>query len=165
MKKTLLIIVGSLFITMTASGQKLFLIGEHSYPCTETFTLQPNSDEYYINDLNVLFAKDGNKALLGVCTKTVDVLIRGKLIIYLEDGTVISLTDGGIFDYVDKIASAGYYLTIDDLNKLKSSNIFRIRYTLEDEYGDLGTFGGNFSASNSGRSSIDFPTIIAEFYR
>lgn len=162
MKKILIILTVTLFISQTAKGQNLFFIGENSYPCTVAFKLESDSDEYYINDLNVLFAKDENKALIAVSTETTDVLIRGKLIIYLDDGTVISLIDKGIFDYVNKVASAVYYLANEELGKMKNSNIFSIRYSLENEYGYAGAFGGNFSASN--RSKIDFPALILDFF-
>lgn len=150
---------------MTAKGQNLFLIGEQSYPCTETFTLQSNSDEFYINDLNVLFAKDGKAALIAVSTKTEDVLIRGKLVIYLDDGMVLTSTDQGNYDYVDKIASAVYDLTDEELDKMRNSNIKTVRYALENEYGNASAFGGNFSASNKGGSKVDFPVIISDFLK
>ena len=60
MKKILIIVIATLHFTLTVKGQNLFLIGEKSYSCTQTITLQSNSDEFYINDLNVSLAKDGN---------------------------------------------------------------------------------------------------------
>lgn len=151
MKKILIILTATLFITLTLKGQNLFFISENSYPCTETITLQTNSNEYYINDLNVLFARQGTLALVAVSTKTIDVLISGKLIIYLDDGTVITCNDARISDYVDKIATAVYYLTIEELSKMKKSNINTVRYALEGEtYGSTAAHGGTFSASNKG---------------
>ena len=161
MKKNLFILTATLFITLAAKGQNLFFIGENSYACTETITLQSNTDKYYINDLNVLFAKQGTLGLIVVSAKTIDVLFRGKIIIYLDDGTVITCNDSQISDYVDKIASAIYYFKIEDLSKMKNSNINTVRYTLEDEYGNVGAFGGNFSASNRGTPT---KTIITEFF-
>jgi len=161
MKNILIILTATLFFALTAKGQNLFFIGENSYPCTETFTFQANSDKYYINDLNVLIAKDGKTALFVVSTETIDVLIRGKLVIYLDDGTVITLTDNGNYDYVDKIASAVYYLTNEELNKMKNSNINTVRYKLEDEGGRSSIHGGNFSASNKGTPT---KTLITEFF-
>jgi len=164
MIKTLFFLSVTLFFTLTAKGQNLFLIGDKSYPCSETYTLKSNSDEYYINDLNVVFAKDGQTALFGVKTKTVDVLIRGELMIYLDDGTVITLTDQENHDYVDKIASAVYYLTNEDLSKMKKSNINTIRYTLLDEDDWQPVTGGNFSASNKEHNRTDFPAIVSGFF-
>ncbi len=162
MKKIPIILISLFFITLTANGQNLFFIGENSYPCTETFTLKSNSDEFYINDLKVLFARDGKKAHFVVNAKTEgDLVIQGKLIIYLDDGTVITLDDPEIYDYVNKVASAMYYLNNQELSKMKISNVNMVRYTLAQEDGSGHTFGGNFSASNK-----DIPTkdIIAKFF-
>ena len=161
MKRVLFIIILPIFISLSAKGQSLFFIGEKSYPCTESFTLQVNSNEYYLSDLNVLFAKDGEKALFAVSTKTIDVIIRGKLIIYLNDGIVIILNNSAVHDYVNKIASSVYYLTNEELIKLKKSNINTIRYTLAEENGASSPFGGNFSASNE---TTNFPSVITEFF-
>lgn len=164
MKRPLIISMSILLISLTAGGQNLFFIGENSYPSTKSFTLKSNSDEYYINDLNILFARDGKSALFGVSTKTIEVFIRGRLMIYLDNGEVITLTDQGNYAYVDKIASAAYYLTNKELGKMKSSNINTVRYSLENEYGTKSAFGGDFSASNKGNPRIDFPAIISEFF-
>ena len=164
MKKILFILSSILFITIMAKGQNFFYIGENTYPCTETFTLQTNSDEYYINDLNVLFAKDEKTPLFVVSTETIDVLIRGKLIIYLDNGTVVTLTEKGNYDYVDKIASTVFYLTNEELNKMKKSNINTVRYSLELEDNGVSPFGGYFTASNKGRTKTDFPALITEFF-
>ena len=127
-------------------------------------TYATNSDEFYINDLNVLFAKDEKTPLLVVSTETIDVLIRGKLIIYLDNGTVLTLTEKGNYDYVDKIASTVFYLTNEELNKMKKSNINTVRYSLELEDNGVTPFGGNFTASNKGRTKTDFPALITEFF-
>ena len=171
MKKILIILTVTLFISMTAKGQNLFFFGERSYPCSDTFTLQSNSGS---NNLNILFAKDGTKALLVVSIKPMsEVLFTGNLIIYLDDGTVITCIDNGKNDYVDKIASAVYYLTNEQLSKLKGSNINTIRYELKGGYRGYPSEEGSFSASNKVSSTkttkgnstkIDFPALITEFY-
>jgi hypothetical protein len=68
LKKIWIITTVVLFINLTAKGQNLFLIGERSYPCTKTITLESNADSGY--DLNVCVAKDGNAGLIGVSTKS-----------------------------------------------------------------------------------------------
>ena len=161
--KRIIIILTTVFFALTAQGQNLFHIGQQSFPCTEIFKLQSNSEEFYINDLNVLFGKDGEKALLIVSTKTMNVLIRGILIVYLDNGMVITLKDNGINDYVNKIASSVYYLTFNDLDKMKKSNINTIRYILEDKNYKDSPFGGNFTASNK-EKMYDFRKVISNFF-
>ena len=161
MKKILGILIATLFLTLPAKTQNLLFIGDQSYPSTESYTLQSNSND--ANDLNVLLAKDGEKALFAVSTRTMyDLFIDGKLIIYLDDGAVITLNDNGFNDYVDKTTKAVYYLTDVELNKIKNSNINTVRYSLEQPDGvDL---GGNFTASNKGDSKTDFTAVVSEFF-
>ena len=76
------------------------------------------------------------------------ILIRGKLIIYLDDGTVISCIDRGKYDYVDNVTTTVYYLTADELSKMKNSNINTVRYALKCGNCSMSSEEGNFSASN-----------------
>ena len=157
MKKIPIILISMLFITLTANGQNLFFIGENSYPSTESFALQSNLDDG--EDLNVLFAKDGATAVIAVTTKSSlqGTIISGKLIIYLDDGTVITCMDRGESYYVDDTAKAVYSLTNEQVNKMKNSNINTVRYTLNIyEIKEV-----NRSASNKGISTND---LIAEFF-
>jgi len=157
MKKIPIILISMLFITLTANGQNLFFIGENSYPCTESFTLQSNLDDG--EDLNVLFAKDGATAVIAVTTKSSQqgTIISGKLIIYLDDGTVITCMDRGESYYVDDTAKAVYSLTNEQVNKMKNSNINTVRYTLK--IYDIKEV--NRSASNKGILTKD---LIAKFF-
>jgi len=149
---------------MTVKGQNLFFYGEQSFPCTEAVSLKANSGDQ-IKDLNVLFAKHGKQALFIINTEVENLLIRNKLIIYLNDGNVIGLDDEEYYDYVDNTATTLYTLNKEDLNKLKNSNIHTIRFRLEGE-DDLATYlfeGGSFTASNKG-NRYDFPALITEFF-
>ncbi|HLT32164.1 MAG TPA: hypothetical protein VKZ98_00110 [Aquaticitalea sp.] len=157
MKKIPIILIPILFITLTANGQNLFFIGENSYTCSESFALQSNLDDG--EDLNVLFAKDGATAVIAVTTKSSlqGTIISGKLIIYLDDGTVITCMDRGESYYVDDTAKAVYSLTNEQVNKMKNSNINTVGYTLK-KY-DIQEV--NRSASNKGISTMD---LIAKFF-
>ena len=166
MKQILIIGILAISFTLKTNGQNLVFIGENSYNCTDTFTLQSNSEDSYSNDLNIVFAKDGEKGLLVVSSKLVSsVRISGKLIIYLDDGNVITCVDRGIKDNVDDIATTGYHLTDSELNKLKKSNIHTIRYTIKcSECLSNPLYEGNHSASNKGSLKTDFPKVVADFY-
>lgn len=148
-------------------AQNFAFIGENSYPSTEKYTLQSNSDKEIINNLTVVFAKEGAKGLIILSSKLSNsVKISGKLIIYLEDGTVISCVDRGINDNVDDVAISAYYLTIEELNKLKNSNINKIRYQIDCPVcGPFNSWEGVYSASNKGSSKTNFTTIVSEFYK
>ena len=156
MKKSLIIIIVSVCINLTATGQNLFLIGEKSYPCTNAITLESNTN-YRYEDLNVFLAKDGKSGLVGVSRKSFQPeKFTGKLIIYLEDGNVITCNESVAAEKVDDDVKALYNLTADQLNKLKTSNIYTVKYTLTwlDEK--------NFSASNKG---VKTSTLISAFFK
>ena len=167
MKRIIILVILAITHTINTNGQNFVFIGENSYPSTEKYTLQSNSDKEIINDLLLVFAKDGAKGLIILSSKlTNSVKISGKLVIYLDDGTVISCVDRGINDNVDDIAISAYYLTTAELTKMKHSNINTVRYQIECPIcGPFNSWEGVYSASNNGSSSIDFRTIITEFYK
>ena len=160
MKKNLIILIVTFFSILTAKGQNLFFIGENSYPCTESFALKSNLDDG--EDLNILFAKDGATAVFVVNSKsTLETIFGGKLIIYLDDGTVITCIDREESYNVDDTAKAVYSLTNEQVNKMKNSNINTVGYTLI----IMGIKEVNRSASNKGSSTkTDFPEIITDFF-
>ena len=162
MKKILIILTATLFITLTVKGQNLFFIGEESYPCTETITLQTNSQSAIVSDLKVLFAKDGTTGLIVVGARTLtEVFISGKLIIYLDDGAVITCKNRVKYDYIDNIAKSVYNLTNEQLSKMKNSNINTVRYELKSDKSYGSGEDGNYSASNKGTQT---KTLITEFF-
>ena len=162
MKKLLAYTALGLLITFSLNGQNLFLIGENSYPCTEEITLQPNS--YEASNLDISLAKNGEKGLFAISTESdFGAIFNEKLIIYLEDGTVIICNEKKASEYVDERAKALYSLTDDQLVKLKSSNIHTVRYTLEtgSDRGLLSDMEWNWSASNKGAPT---KTIFTDFF-
>jgi hypothetical protein len=165
MKQILILLIAPLFFIQTSYSQEFFFLKEKSYPCTETFTLKSDSDNSDVKDLNVLLGKDGK---LGVFIVSIEAYstrrITGKLIIYLDDGTVISCIDRGINDNVNEIASSAYQLTIEELNKMKNSNINTVRYTIECVDCYMPFSPENFTASNKGSSRTDFSAVIKEFF-
>jgi hypothetical protein len=168
MKRLLFLILLSLF-AINARTQNLFFLGDKSYPCTSSFGLTSNSD-FGNNGLSVLIAKDVGKALIALEIETMGpVYIRGKAMIYLEDGTVISLTDRLIYDRVDNKSTTVFYLTLDEIKKLKTSNINTIRYSLKCGAGcQMSTEEGDFSSSNKGsylsNKVVDVPSLVKSLY-
>lgn len=148
------------------NGQNFAFIGENSYPSTEKYTLQSNSNKKDIGNLNLVFAKDGTTSLIVVSSNLTDVVkIAKKLIIYLDDGTVISCTDRGINDNVDDVAISAYHLTTTELSKMKNSNINTVRFEIVCPIcGAHNYWEGVYSASNKGSSITDFTKVIQSFF-
>jgi len=161
MKKILLFLTTAQIFTCDLNGQNLFFIGENSYACTEKMTLRSNSDNS--DDLDIFLSKDGNAGLILVSVKSLlGAQFGNSIIIYLHDGSVIKSTDRRTIDYIDNRAKAVYYLTSDQLDKLRKSNIHTVRYTLEARLDDNNRpiMKWNLSATNNG---IPTKTIITEF--
>jgi hypothetical protein len=162
MNKLLYILSVSLFITVTTNSQNLFFIGENSYPSSVTCTLHANS--YDAEDLDVVLARDGETGLFVVITESnFGENFSEKLIIYLEDGTVISCNKRTASDYIDGKAKAVYSLTGEQLKSLMNSNIHTVRYTLEIESdrGLISNMKWNWSATNKG---IQTKNLISDFW-
>ncbi|MDR9488555.1 hypothetical protein, partial [Salibacter sp.] len=79
--------------------------------------------------------------------------------------TVITCVDKGINDNVDDIATTAYYLTDEELAKMKESNINTIRYEIKcAECISNPIYEGNFSASNKGVAETDFTSVVDDFF-
>lgn len=166
MKKSILIVpVFTLLFTLSMSGQNLFFMGSNSYHCTETFTLKTDSNSFFATDLNVLFAKDGEGAVIILNSETGGDLIRGRVFVYLEDGAVITLEEEEKWDFVNERASAVYHLTYEDFQKLKNSNVHTVRYWVTEEQDDLTdkSRGFRYSASNKD-GDLNFAKAVTEFF-
>jgi hypothetical protein len=151
-----------------ANGQNTFFIGPKKYPCSESYILRSGGsfDEEIVN---VVIVKDGEAGMIVLSHENGyggGLKIKGKVLIYLEDGSIITCIDRGKYDYVDKIATTIYSLTKGEIENLKTSNIHSIRYTLKciECFSSAGE--GDFSAINGGTkgmfeiSKADFPKII-----
>ena len=166
MKRLVFILTLVLAFSAKMNAQNFTFIGENSYPSTERFELQSNSDKEEISNLNLVFAKDGISPIIIVSSKLTDVVkIANKLIIYLDDGTVISCTDRGINDNVDDIATSAYRLTPSEISKMKKSNINTVRYEIVCPIcGVFNIWEGVYSASNKESSKTDFTEVVEQFF-
>lgn len=166
MRKILILLFITITYSLETNGQNYVVVGDNSYPSTETFTLQSDSDVNFISDVNLAFAKDGTKAVLVVSSKLVStVRISGQLTIKLVDGTVITCKEIGLKENMYGIASTAYSIPNDELIKLKVSNINTVGYAIKcaDCSRNL-LYQGNYSASNKGKAKTDFTEIIKKFY-
>ena len=167
MKRLVFILTLVLAFSAKMNAQNFTFIGENSYPSTERFELQSNSDKEEISNLNLVFAKDGISPMIIVSSKLTDVVkIANKLIIYLDDGTVISCTDRGINDNVDDVATSAYRFTSSEISKMKGSNINTVRYEIVCPVcGVFNSWEGVYSASNKGSSKTDFTKVVERFFK
>ena len=114
MKKSILLL---LLIPFISFSQNLTFIGENSYPSTIEFEFE-NKEK----DLFITFLKDNENIL--IMLKTEDALdflkptIDGKMIIYLNSGTVISSSAPSYKDYVDEFCISIYPIAKSDITDI-----------------------------------------------
>ena len=129
---TLLMFAGLLAM---AQENHVYIAGT-KFPCTQSLALISPTDtnNTYGQILSVAFAKDNNRGLiiLRKQAKGADKLrpsINGTIYIHLDSGGEIALPDNGLHDFKDEVILAAYYITEEDMVKLKNSNIRWIKYT------------------------------------
>ena len=141
MKKLILLL---LFIPLISFSQDLFFMGESSFNSTKSIVL---ASETYGENLTILFANNADsKYIVAQRESILNYKFSGKLIIYLNNGDVISLLEPSASDYVNKTSTGMFALTNEVIDKLKKTNINSIAYTLK-----RFDFTEKFSAKN-----IDF---------
>jgi len=138
MKNLILVL---LFIPLISFGQDLFFMGESSFNSTKSIEL---SSESYGENIEVLFASNTDSKYIVVKRQIVlENSFAGKLIIYLNNGDVISLIEPFATDYTNRTVTGMYALTNQIVDKLKNTNINSIAYTL-----DMFGTKSKFSAKN-----------------
>ncbi len=71
-------------------------------------------------------------------------VLRGGIIIYLDNGNIIKCVSRNLFDKVDDRTIGAWYLTTEEINEMKYSDISSIVFTLF----EYETFYKKYSASN-----------------
>jgi len=116
-----------------ADNQGSFFIGENSYPCSGElyFSYPCNEIRGTMRTLYVRFIRDGSVGMiaLSVSARSSMERIAGKILVYLEDGTVITSFGGNKFDFVNNKATTIYRFPTDHIKKMRNSNISQIRFS------------------------------------
>ncbi|MDB5274163.1 MAG: hypothetical protein JWO58_2530 [Chitinophagaceae bacterium] len=147
-------------LTLNSSAQNLFFIGEKGYPSAESFSLSQNTEGNFEGGLQCVIARKGSTGIIAFSLKTMtEVVIGGNVTMYLNDGSTITLIDRSIYDYVDETATTVYYLTTNEIEKLKKVNLNKVRYALKC-IGCISSEEGNFTASNK----TDVPSLIVNLF-
>ena len=78
--------------------------------------------------------------------------IEGKIIIYLDDGKVLTSTEPSYIDYLDKSCISTYPLTKSDIKAIINSNVNSVRYSIETLMKIENRVGSNLEKNNIGNS-------------
>jgi hypothetical protein len=170
-----------LFITISISlkGQITFFIGDKTYSATTYFKLWDFNHriEWDNDDINVLIARNGVTGMI-VLERSTDLSstsrIKGNISIYLDDNSIITCIDRNKFDIVDGTATTVYYLTKEEIDKLKISNIRKLRYSFGDTTFGVKNFivenhiltytSGPFEFTNTIGSKTDVSQLVRELF-
>lgn len=165
MRRRIFILLVILLPFYSAKGQNSYFIGKKAYSCTPEITLQSNSELSNGYDLNVVIIKNGQSGMIAVSTDNTGegVRIKGNILIYLDNNTIIPCVDRGKFDQVNNTTTTLYYLTKEEIKKMMESNINTIRFSLKCYSCIMATNEGNYSASNKGQFElVRSNTILGE---
>lgn len=131
--KNSLTIITFVLISLNAMGQNFIYKGDKQYQATNTWTFECEN-YFWHGDLEVQIAKSttGGYLRLSVNVPPSGIYsISGPAYIYLTDGSMITCSDKGIKDNVDQQAVALYSFTQAEMDRLKTLDIQKIRFTLK----------------------------------
>jgi len=124
---------------LTSKSQNYVYVGTSQYSALETWNFQ---------ELRVTFAKKGPSSGILLVSELEDQFSRQKfgvsLTVYLKNGKQIILTPRLANDRLDGSFSAAYQINNANLAQMKLSDIYKIRYSVFDEFGTQ----NNFTALN-----------------
>lgn len=159
-----------LILSFSATCQNTFFIGSSSYTCTDSFTLHtPETVGGKELDISIAKTEQGGLLILNYRTFSSE-KIMGKVRILLDDKTFITCIDRGIADYVNSIYTKVYKLTESEINRLKSNNIYSLRFTLVQDNGmfqtkeDYSVVNDPSSTESFFRQYVDVPALLNEIY-
>lgn len=111
MKKSITIIGIMFLFVCSLSSQNRCFVGEKSYLCSKEVAFKYPGRQG--NKLTIKFLKEKD---VGMIALTIDAStnmykITGKILIYLENGTVIACIDRNKYDFANREATTIYHLT------------------------------------------------------
>lgn len=156
MKKQLITTVTVLLISLSAMGQNIIYKGDKQYQATSTWTFK--CENYtWTGGLEVQIAKTTTGGYLRLSIDVPDNIffIGGGAYIFLTDGSTITCSDKGIKDNVDQQSVVLYVFTQAEMDRLKTLDIQKIRFSVKAKSGTYGGPTGNYTANNK-KNVINF---------
>lgn len=134
MKLKLLLSITIIFCYTLAFSQNYIYKGDKRYPSTSTWEFKVNASST-IRNAEICIAKHGSGGYLMLSVQSQFSYLRGNVLLYLNDGNVITCIDRNIKDKVDNQSISLYNLTYSEIEKLKNARINSIRFSVIDNYG------------------------------
>lgn len=127
------------FLTNSTFSQNTIYIGTESYSATNWWGfLNAGKYESWLpnSTLSVCFVKSTSSGKLVLSAKTLssDQSIGGTIMMYMKDGSVISLNNRINIDHADEYSTAIYSVNNTQISNLKTNDILKIRYSIIGPY-------------------------------
>jgi hypothetical protein len=128
-----LIVISSSY---TFSQNQIF-IGTKSYEATPSWKFSPAKRTFIDDDINIQVGKISTSGIimLSVASEFGRASISGIVLIYLSNGTVLSMTKKIASDYANDRISVIYSLNSNDINAMKENDIINVRFNYTDTLG------------------------------
>lgn len=152
MKLKLLLSITSIFCYTLAFSQNYIYKGEKRYPSTPTWEFKVNASST-IRNAEICIAKHGSGGYLMLSVQSQFSYLSGNVLLYLNDGNVITCIDRNIKDKVDNQSISLYNLTYSEIEKLKNARINSIRFSIIDNYG---ISKDSYTATNEYKYEVEF---------
>ncbi len=140
-------------------SQNILSIGVKSYPATPELRFVLSQHIFRSKSTPIQIGRKGDSGVLLISAESpfdTRCNISGLIYLYLENGDILRLQNKIGSDYVDDRIFALYSITPSDIDKLKFSNISKIRFTYTTYLGtSKGLTAGSYSTMP--RSTLDPP--------
>jgi hypothetical protein len=129
MKNIIVVIIFCVTNIALAQNKNIIYSGSKTYESTPTWSFELNSG-YGSLDLAIGKNKKEGVLLLTIGTISKQTYLKGIVLLFLEDGSVIKCYDKGIKDYLDGRSMSLYNLTANEVKTLMKKRIVRVRFSL-----------------------------------
>lgn len=148
----------------------IVLLDNKSYACSEEIVFGSGENQYGIDNHNEslrFFLSNNDFKNCMVIFKESPIMF-GNVYFYLDDNSIITLVDRNITDEVDGFTYKIYYLSLDEIERIKISNIHRIRFTYKNFFQENISMtvenNAHFDSQYDGKiisvDKIDFGTLL-----
>lgn len=129
MKNLVIVIIFCVANISLAQNKNIIYSGSKTYESTPTWRFELNKGH---GSLGLAIGKNKNEGVLLLTIETIikQIYLKGTVLLFLEDGSVIKCYDKGIKDYLDGRSLSLYNLTAEEIKILMKKRIIKVRFSL-----------------------------------
>jgi hypothetical protein len=129
MKNIIVVIIFCVVNIALAQNKNIIYSGSKTYESTPTWSFELNRGH---GSLGLAIGKNKKEGVLLLTIETIikQIYLKGIVLLFLEDGSVIKCYDKGVKDYLDGRSMSLYNLTADEIKILINKRIVKVRFSL-----------------------------------